>query len=51
MFQTISLPNAMKINGVKKFLFSSASIYGEPKYLPMMKIINSMRLILMEKQN
>jgi len=32
---TISLLNAMKINGVKKFLFSSsASIYGEPKYLP-----------------
>ena len=32
---TISLLKAMKINGVKKFLFSSsASIYGEPKYLP-----------------
>ena len=32
---TISLLNAMKINGVKKFLFSSsASIYGEPEYLP-----------------
>ncbi len=32
---TISLLKAMKTNGVKKFLFSSsASIYGEPKYLP-----------------
>ena len=32
---TISLLKAMKINGVKKFLFSSsASIYGEPEYLP-----------------
>ena len=32
---TISLLNAMKINGVKKFIYSSsASIYGEPNYLP-----------------
>lgn len=32
---TISLLKAMKINNVKKFLFSSsASIYGEPEYLP-----------------
>ena len=32
---TISLLKAMKINGVNKFLFSSsASIYGEPVYLP-----------------
>lgn len=32
---TISLLKAMKKNGVKKFLFSSsATIYGEPKYLP-----------------
>ena len=32
---TISLLNAMKVNGIKKFLFSSsASIYGEPEYLP-----------------
>ena len=32
---TISLLKAMQINGVKKFLFSSsASIYGEPEYLP-----------------
>ena len=32
---TISLLNAMQINGVKNFLFSSsASIYGEPRYLP-----------------
>lgn len=32
---TLSLLKAMELNGVKKFLFSSsASIYGEPKYLP-----------------
>ena len=32
---TISLLKAMKQNSVKKFLFSSsASIYGEPRYLP-----------------
>ena len=32
---TISVLKAMEFNGVKKFLFSSsASIYGEPKYLP-----------------
>ncbi len=32
---TLSLLKAMELNGVKKFLFSSsASIYGEPEYLP-----------------
>ena len=31
---TISLLNAMRVNGVKIFFSSSATIYGEPEYLP-----------------
>ena len=32
---TISILNAMKLSGIKKFLFSSsATVYGSPEYLP-----------------